>query len=111
MKGTIPKAPAPAAVVRRPADAKAPAPAKAPVPAPTKAPTTDTKAAPTKPKPKEPDLALARKRVSVRMLDGTHLEGTVDWVSTYTVVLRVEGGRRHVIYKHAIAWMAESGEA
>ena len=91
----------PATVIRKPVDAKAPAPAKAP--------TTEPAPTPTKPKPREPDLTLARKRVSVRMLDGTHLEGTVDWVSTYTVVLNT-GGQRLVIYKHAIAWMTESDE-
>lgn len=57
----------------------------------------------------EPDRGMARKHVHVHMLDGTSLEGRLDFVSTYMLVLSCEG-RRMIVYKHAVAWIREAAE-
>ena len=47
--------------------------------------------------------------VSVKMLDGAQLKGTVRGFDSFTVILDDDGGASQMIYKHAIASVVHQG--
>ena len=58
-------------------------------------------------KPKEPDAALHGKRVRVVLMPNLPLiEGSLEYVGTYMLVLKARG-KKYAVYKHAIAWIED----
>lgn len=58
-------------------------------------------------KPKEPDVALHGKKVRIVLMPGNPvIEGSLEYVGTYTFVLKAQG-KKYIIYKHAVAWIEE----
>lgn len=58
-------------------------------------------------KPKEPDAALYGKRVRIVLMPGNPvIEGSLEYVGTYTFVLKAQG-KKYTIYKHAVAWIED----
>lgn len=59
-----------------------------------------------KEKPKDPEHLFVGKRVLVRLMDGSSLEGVLSLMHQYTFLLEVDGTPT-LIYKHAVRSIEE----
>ena len=58
-------------------------------------------------KPTQEDLfhELLGKNVSARLLDGSTMRGKLETVTKYELLLKTEGGKDVVVFKHAVAYV------